>query len=169
MNFESQMEIQHQKRLKSDPIYRIFMEPFSLVDDNEVFIDTILSLSIEFVYKKYGQQFVLKDCTLEKVYKLLLSSEQALQQDVEIKTFALIFIIHYEPELRAELVKMYDDTEPVNEVWGGSDHFTSWIFRMEQNIDMTLRFPYDVNNIQTVVRNFVTAAKMEYFMGPTSR
>ena len=162
---ENEYKNLHENRMSVDPMYRLFMEPYSFVDKDAVFIDTLLSLCVEFIYKRYGDK--LK--SVHRIYTLLINDEDpVLQSDYKIKTFALIFILQWEPELRQEIIKMYNDQSSYV-LLKGSYHFAAFMCRMDDNIDMTLNFPYSKYNICGIVHNFVQAAIREYFMGPTKR
>lgn len=149
----------HEERLQIDPIYRLLLEPNSIVE-NSIYIDTLLALCIKYLYKLYGTDFIHANSVLEKVYALLLTTS-----DNDVKTFTIIFFLQWEPALREEVKKMYKDS-PYH-LNGGTNQFFRFMTRMEDNIAKTLHFPFDKYNIFHIVTNFCRAARHEYIMGPT--
>lgn len=155
----------HEMRCTVDPLYRILFAPGSVVIEEEtgeevVFLDHTLSLCIEYVKTKYGSP-LMDGRAVARIYNLYNTPVV----DATGKTFALLFILRWEPELYKALVSMYVNDSPYT-MNGGSRQFDRLMARIEDFINTTLSWHYNKCNITDIVRNFVSSARKEYLMGP---
>jgi hypothetical protein len=142
------------KRCENDPMYTLIFE-----ENSNNFMNDLLELCIQIVYKKYGT-IILSDKSISYVFNLLKETKT----DNKIKRVAIIFFIVWETEIYNAVKNMYGNEGIFKE--NGKSHFDKFISKMNEFVEKTIKFPYSKYNIVETINSFDQSMIKEYIMGP---
>lgn len=140
------------EKREENPCYKLFFFP-----ERDHLMRDFLQCAIDILKKKYGAERLLKDRTIARAFRLLQEIN-----DNEVRVFALMILITWEPNISEALQSGIDDTHPIY----NRMHFTKFMARLHQFVEQTIHFPYNKHNIIEIVTEFEKAARLEYMMGP---
>lgn len=133
------------------------MFDFFFYPERDDFMKQFLQCSIDIVKKRYGEERLLKDSSIRRVFHMLTTIE-----DDDARRFFLLFLMYWEQNVSDTIKSGIDDNEPIFSPL----HYEKFRMRLKAFIDQTVHFPYDKHNIIEIVTEFEKAARLEYVMGP---
>ncbi len=157
---KNEIEVQ---RCNADPVYKLLFYPNTYDKEEECcFIDNLLNMCIEYIKKRYGPK-LMENRVNKRVYDIIQTvNDITIQKDYTMKKLVILFIVQYERELSDTIVESYTDGGYFGDK--GSQHFRSFMCKIDENVDKTLNFAFHKHNVVTTVNNFVIAASKEYMM-----
>jgi len=155
-----------------DPIYQMLFFPnkplpvyypnSDEVEYETTFIDRLLHGCIDMLNRRYGE-CIKQDKLIQRMFKMLKGDFA----DSTIKVFMLLFIIKWEPKASSLISDLYD-VENKDTLFGSRSmiHFKDFLKLLDKWVEMTLSSPYSQFTVVGMVDNFLSAACVEYSIGP---
>ena len=152
-------------RFAHDPFYKLLFDINGTFKDkpNIKFIDELLKYAIRIIYKKYNKP-IKANKHIPIIFELISNPNKYNGLDYNIKLFALLLMINYEPELATYIEKLYDMNGGLFEK-NGPRMFRQTMLLVRENIGKTFEFPYCVANIVEIIDNFIRSIKLKYGCG----
>lgn len=153
-----------EERFDCDPFFTILVDFERKYNNNKDIkvIDVFIGAGIKILKIKYTK------CTTENkmiVWLInILETDKYKGLDGTIKVFVLLFLIQWEPEMALCIEQCYNTSGGMFED-KGPICFRKTMVSVNQYIEMTLNFEYNIINIVEIVDNFVSTTREKYILG----